>query len=197
MQDDETLGFYARNARSYAARERRLPEQRLTTFLAALPPGAPILELGTGGGQDAQAMIAAGFAVTPTDGSPELAAEASARLGQPVKIMRFEALEDVAAYAGVWASASLLHAPREALTGILTRIHRALRPGGVFVASYKRGKAEGRDAFGRYYNYFDADTLRQHYESAAGWREVVIEEQAGSGYDNLPTDWLWVTARKG
>ncbi len=30
-----------------------------------------------------------------------------------------------------WASACLLHVPREELAGILGRIHRALKPGGA------------------------------------------------------------------
>lgn len=196
MADDETLRFYAENARTYAARERRLPHVELAAFLAALPPGAPILELGSGGGQDALAMQEAGFAVTASDASPELAAEAERRLGRPVRVMRFDELDDEAAYAGVWASASLLHAPRAELTGILGRIGRALRPDGLFVASYKAGSAEGRDRFGRFYNYLDAPTLLDHYRAAGSWQHLDVRELAGSGYDGAPTDWLWVTARK-
>ena len=58
-----------------------------------------------------------------------------------------------AAYDGVWASACLLHVPRDELAGVLARIHRALKPEGLFYASYKVGHGDGRDSFGRYYNY--------------------------------------------
>jgi len=197
MKDDETLRFYAQQAQVYANRGRVAPSARLEAFLAGLPAGGDVLELGTGGGQDALTMIERGFAVSPTDGSPELAKEAEKRLGQPVAIMLFEELEAVDAYDGVWASASLLHAPREALTGILARVHRALRPGGLFMASFKGGKAEGRDTFGRFYSYLDEATLRRHYEAAGNWMPLVIETESGSGYDRQPTEWLWVTARRG
>lgn len=197
MKDDETLRFYAQQAQVYANRGRVAPSARLEALLACLPAGGDVLELGTGGGQDALTMIERGFAVSPTDGSPELAKEAEKRLGRPVAIMLFEELEAVDAYDGVWASASLLHAPREALTGILARVHRALRPGGLFMASFKGGKAEGRDTFGRFYSYLDEATLRRHYEGAGNWMPLVIETESGSGYDRQPTEWLWVTARRG
>ncbi|QMV00305.1 methyltransferase domain-containing protein [Devosia sp. D6-9] len=197
MKDDETLRFYAQQAQVYSNRGRVAPSARLEAFLAGLPAGGDVLELGTGGGQDALTMIERGFAVSPTDGSPELAKEAEKRLGRPVAIMLFEELEAVDAYDGVWASASLLHAPREALTGILARVHRALRPGGLFMASFKGGKAEGRDTFGRFYSYLDEATLCRHYEAAGNWIPLVIETESGSGYDRQPTEWLWVTARRG
>ena len=65
--DPATLAFYDREAPVYA--HRRHPERnaRMDAFLARLQPGAGILELGCGGGQDASLMLAAGFDVTPTD----------------------------------------------------------------------------------------------------------------------------------
>jgi SAM-dependent methyltransferase len=192
---NDTLRFYAENAATYATRTgRRIPPQ-LPKFLAQLSPGAKILELGTGGGQDALYMLEQGFAVTPTDGSPELANEASRLLGVPVRTMLFEELDEHENFDAVYASASLLHAPRKNLPAILTRIHRALKPGGLFWASYKSGDAEGEDKFGRYYNYLDEAELRTIYATAP-WQSLTINSWQGSGYDNLPTDWLSVTAHK-
>ncbi|KKB11016.1 SAM-dependent methyltransferase [Devosia geojensis] len=196
MPDKRTLRFYAENAATYASRSRGLPGERLADFLASLPPGASILELGTGGGQDAAAMLAQGFDVTPTDASPELAVEAEKLLGRPVKVMRFDELDADASYDGVWASACLLHAPVEELTDDLRRIHRALRPGGRFFASFKAGDGPGYDGLGRYYNYPSRETLLAHYRDAAGWSILDIEEHDGGGYDGQPTRWLGVMARK-
>jgi SAM-dependent methyltransferase len=195
MPDPETLKFYADNAATYVQHARR-PSPQLAGFLARLPAGGAVLELGSGNGRDAAAMLASGFAVTPSDASPELAAEAEARLGCPVRIMAFHELEDIATYDGVWACACLLHAPREELTDDLARIFRALRPGGLLTASFKAGDAEGRDSLGRYYNYIDAGQLRAHAAAAGPWASIEITENDGSGYDGQPTRWLWMTARK-
>ena len=195
MPDNDTLKFYADNAADYI-QHANAPTPQLTAFLARLPEGGAVLELGTGNGRDAAAMLAAGFAVTPSDASPELAAQAAARLGHPVRILAFDELDDVALYDGVWACAALLHAPRAELTGDFARIFRALRPGGLLWASFKAGTGEGRDQFGRYYNYLDAAQLREHLRASADWTGIAISENAGSGYDGLPTRWLWLQAQR-
>ena len=195
MSTDPTASFYTDNAAIYAARERRLPRQRLDAFLAALPARATILELGCGGGHDAAYMMSRGFDVTPTDGSAELAREAEKRLGRPVQVMRFEALDATEIFDGIWAEASLLHVPRSALPDIFDRILRALKTGGIFHASFKAGEAEGHDKFGRYYNYPSAVWLEAML-SARGWKNITMTEADGGGFDGEPTRWLYVAAHK-
>src|SRR5260370_29777919 len=131
--DDDTLQFCRENAEAYAG-WAKAPSTRLTGFLALLPPGGAILELGCGAGNHSAVMLAEGFSVRATDGAPEMAEIASRRLGHPVEAMRFDQLDAQQAYDGVWASACLLHVPRDELAGILARIHRALKPPGVFYA---------------------------------------------------------------
>ena len=194
-RDETTLCFYAKEAEAYATREREVDHLCLGRFLKALPPGASILELGCGGGQDSEAMLAQGFDVTPTDGTPEIARQAEKRLGRPVQVLLFEDLDAFERYDGVWANACLLHVPREALGGIVGRIHAALKKGGAFHASFKAGSAEGRDRFERYYNYPTPDWLRQTYDPAR-WDRIDIETGVGGGYDGLTTDWLMVAAVK-
>lgn len=194
MPDDETLAFYAANAAEYV--QHGGPNPRLAAFIEALPPGARVLELGAGSGRDAALMLAHGLDIDATDASPELAAEASRNIGRPVRLLRFDQLDSENAYDGIWAAASLLHAPATELAGNLARIYRALRPQGLFMASFKAGTGEGRDMFGRYYNYPDAETLMAQYRAAAAWSALALESEWGSGYDNLPTQWLWVSARK-
>lgn len=192
--DDATIGFYGAEAEVYTSRGQ-LAARRLQSFLKLVPARGKVLELGCGAGQDSEAMIAQGFDVMPSDGTPEMAAAATKRTGRPVKVLLFGDIGGSDIYDGVWANACLLHVPRIDLPGIISKIQAALKPGGVFYASYKAGTAEGRDGFGRYYNYPSAEWLLGTYGSA-GWKSVEIEAATGGGYDGLPTDWLHVTATK-
>ena len=196
LHDADTLAFYDREAGVYAARTRGEPV-RLRAFLEQLRPRAAILELGCGGGQDAELMSAAGFEVTATDGSAGLAAEAEARLGRLVRVMRFEELEDVAAYDAVWANACLLHVPEDGLTDVLARIHRALKPGGRFYAGFKSGDGGDRDSLGRYYNFPSEERLRAAYAAAGAWAPLDITTGQGGGFDGVQRTWLHVLAVKG
>ncbi|MCW0197333.1 bifunctional 2-polyprenyl-6-hydroxyphenol methylase/3-demethylubiquinol 3-O-methyltransferase UbiG [Sphingopyxis sp.] len=194
--DPATLAFYTKEAPDYAASGPGGVSRWLASFLGHLPDGSRILELGCGSGRDAEAMIAAGHDVDATDGTPEMAALASTRLGRTVRVMRFDALDAHEAYDAVWAHACLLHVPFPALPGILTRVFRALRPGGVHFATYKGGGTAGRDAAGRYFNYPDAGSLRAAYEAAAPWQISAIEDYVGGGYDGRQGPWLAISVRR-
>jgi SAM-dependent methyltransferase len=193
--DEETLQFYRSNAEAYAEREIA-KHTRLTRFLTLLPPGAKVLELGCGAGAASAEMIARGFDVEPTDGSPEMAAEASHRLGRPVATLLFHDLDKVEAYDGVWANACLLHVPRSELAQVLARIWRALKPAGHFYASFKAGETDGRDTLNRYYNYPSPDWLRANYSDAGDWSSLSIEAGEVRGFDNEWAPMLFVVARK-
>ena len=193
--DEQTLQFYRNNAQAYAGREIA-KHTRLTRFLALLPPGGSILELGCGAGADSAEMIARGFNVRPTDGSPEMAGEASRRLGCPVETLLFHDLDKIEAYDGVWANACLLHVPRSELAGILALVWRALKPAGYFYASYKAGGADGRDTLNRYYNYPTLNWLRMTYAEAGSWSSLAIETGEVRGFDNKQASMLFVVARK-
>lgn len=190
--DQTTLRFYAQESEAYTSRGQP-HSPHIEAFLKRLPPKAAIIELGCGAGQDSEFMLAQGFNVRPTDGTPEMAKAASQRLNIPVDTMLFSDLDETAAYDGVWANASLLHVPKAELPSILSLIHRAMKPGGVFYASFKAGQSEGRDQLDRYYNYPSQEWLANVY-GALEWREIDIKAEAGSGYDKMPTDWLHVTA---
>lgn len=194
--DEQTLQFYRSNAQSYGD-WAKAPSTRLRGFLALLPAGATILELGCGAGAASAEMLARGFDVRPTDGSPEMAAEASRRLGRPVETLLFHDLDKVEAYDGVWANACLLHVPRDELAQILALIWRAVKPGGYFYASFKTGDADGRDRLNRYYNYPSPDWLRANYASTGIWRSLSIETGEVRGFDDKWAPMLFFVARKG
>jgi SAM-dependent methyltransferase len=194
--DDATLQFYRQNAEAYAKREITSRYARLTKFLALVPSGAAILELGCGAGGDSAEMIARGYDVTPTDGSPEMAEVASRRLGRPVRTLLFGDIDAVEVFDGVWANACLLHVPRDQLPNVLALIHRALKPGGAFYASYKAGSSDGRDTLNRYYNYPTENWLRATYAQAGAWRDLSIETGEVRGFDDAMAEMFFVLARK-
>ncbi|MEO8374175.1 MAG: class I SAM-dependent methyltransferase [Sphingomonas bacterium] len=194
--DPATLRFYSNEAPVYTASAKGGISRHLEGFLDLLQSGARILELGCGGGLDAEFMLKQGFDVHPTDGTPEIAAKAEERLGIPVRIMRFDEIEDQDAYDAVYASASLLHVRVDDLPSVLASIHAALTPGGLHFASYKGGGQAGRDRFGRYFNYLSYIQALQLYQAAAPWADLTVNETTGGGYDGIQGPWLTIVARK-
>ncbi|WP_304281088.1 bifunctional 2-polyprenyl-6-hydroxyphenol methylase/3-demethylubiquinol 3-O-methyltransferase UbiG [Caulobacter segnis] len=190
------MRFYADQASVYAANARSAPSRNLDAFLKRLPSGARVLELGCGDGRDSEAMLAQGFDVDATDGVAAMATQAEARLGRSVRVMRFDELDEEQAYDGVWANASLLHAPIPALPGVLERIFRALKPGGFHAASYKLGEGEGRDELGRYFNFLSGEALQAAYRQSAAWEILSLQRQVGGDYAGGRRPWGAITVRR-
>lgn len=194
--DPKTLHFYATEAPDYHARHVGGINRDLPAFLDRLAPGSLLLELGCGSGRDAAFMLERGFTVEPTDGVPAMAALAEARLERTVRIMRFEELAAQEAFDAVYASYALLHVPRAGLADVLSRIWRALRPGGWHMATYKSGGIEGRDGLDRYFNYLSPQQAEDYYRQAGHWALFEMTEGNGGGYDDRPSSWVNVIARK-
>ena len=195
--DDATLSFYDDFAPTFVASGVGGTSRHLAGFLDVLGAGSRILELGCGAGRDAQAMMAAGHHVDPTDGSSSIARKAEALLQIPVRVMRFEQLDAVNEYDAVWANASLLHVPRPELPSILSRVCRTLKPGGLHHATYKAGGLEGRDSHGRYFNYMNRDELIEAYTSSDRWNIVSVSDFTGGGFDRgAQGPWVAIMAKR-
>ncbi len=180
--DTETIAAYTRAAQDYAngfARKKD-PDQvpDATAFLEHVPDGGHILDLGCGPGQWAASFRDAGYSVDATDATQEMADLALERYGIEVRVEPFEALDAVAEYDGIWANFSLLHAPRADFPTHLSRIHRALRPGGALHLGMKLGSGEARDRLGRFYTYYGEGELTELVE-AAGF--TVTQTRHGNG----------------
>ena len=193
--DRQTLDFYEREAPRYTQHFGQRYSRFLDSFLDRLEPGAQVLELGCGGGRDLQQMLTRGFAVDATDGTAAMVAKATERTGHPARQMRFDELEAVGAYDAVWAHASLLHETTADLPDVFARIYRALRPGGWFFANYKLGEGEGRDSFGRFYNFPRRETLLSIYRALDWVIEPSVDYRDG-GLDKVLRDWTAFTVRK-
>ena len=193
--DPATIAFYEARAPHWVFHSGERHSHQLDAFLDRLTPGARVLELGCGGGRDAAHIRQRGFAVDATDATPSLVRRANEAFGIGARVMAFHELEAKAAYAGVWAHASLLHCPRSALADVLGRIHRAMVPGGWFFSSYKLGEAEGRDLLGRLHNFPSADWLVAA-NAAAGFMVEAQETYAAKASDGTQRDWIDLIMRK-
>ncbi len=146
MSDKETLNVYAEKAADYAAMtdEFNTRDPSLDAFIAAIPQGGCVLDLGCGPGASAAQMAAAGLTVDAFDPVPEMVAMAARHAGVNARQAGFDDLHAEAIYDGVWANFSLLHAPREDMPRHLAQIKSALKPGGAI--SHRRQNRYGQRA---------------------------------------------------
>ncbi len=159
MRDARTIAVYAAEAQRYAAIEMT-PDQKgaLDLFLSMLPPHAHILDLGCGPGHHAAHMMAQGHRVDAIDATQAFV-DAAHVLGVPARLASFDDITGTALYDGIWASFSLLHAPRTSVPRHIAALVQALRPSGAFFLGMKTGTGAARDALGRRYAYFSEREL--------------------------------------
>jgi SAM-dependent methyltransferase len=190
-----TLDVYEHHADRYRASLGTEPdwhEAFLDRVVASLPPGASVLELGSGTGLDARSLRARGLAVQPSD-APSSFVEAMRREG--LAPLRIDALTDD--LGGPWdavvAFAMMLHLTPDELAAVLDRVRGAVRPGGVLAISVKEGEgsswSDHRLGAPRFYTYWRpgplVGLLFQH-----GWTVELLQRRAGAR-----DDWLLLIAR--
>ena len=145
----KTIDYYNKHAEEFTASTVEIDMESLyPPFLAELPEGARILDVGCGSGRDTRAFKNKGYQVDAIDYSEELIKKATELTGIQVKYQSFYELSEVAVYDGIWACASLLHCQRHRLAEVLQRLLRALKPGGVIYMSFKYGDSD-REKYGR------------------------------------------------
>ncbi|MGL4372771.1 MAG: class I SAM-dependent methyltransferase [Turicibacter sp.] len=192
----KTLAYYNENAAQYSENTVAVAFETQRNILQKhLEKQAHILDLGCGSGRDSLAFLKNGYRVTAVDGSKALCELASVTLGQEVKCLTFDQLDEREAYDAVWACASLLHLPSRELGDIFDKVKVALKPSGYFYASFKYGEFEGeRD--GRYFTDFTQETFEAFINQMPHFE--IIETQATDdvmiGRENLK--WLNVVMKK-
>ncbi|MCV3271555.1 class I SAM-dependent methyltransferase [Roseobacter sinensis] len=195
MSDPETLKVYAKRAQDYARRFSGDSAQNphLMDFIAALPKGGHVLDLGCGPGTSAARMAEAALRVTAFDPVPEMVALAAAHPGVEARVAGFDDVTGHDLYDGVWANFSLLHAPRSDMPHHLAAIASALKPGGRFHIGMKTGTGEKRDPIGRLYTYYmDAELTWLLKE--VGLTVTDRTTGRGKGLDGVEADWICLAA---
>ena len=114
-------------------------------FRDRLAPGARLLEVGAGTGQDSAFFQRQGLAVVAADLSPVMVEHCRAK-GIEAHVRDFLHLDFPAgSFDAVFAMNCLLHVPNRDLPAVLAAIRAVLRPGGLFFAGVYGGEesAEG------------------------------------------------------
>ena len=148
---ETTLSWYKENAPLYAEETKNsLVYDALGEFLSRVEEKGRILDLGCGSGRDSFFFLEKGFFVDSMDGSEDMKREAERLFGINVRLSDFLSLDEEEKYDGVWAQASILHLEEESLRKVLNLISRALKTGGVFYTSFRKGEVDGFEN-GRWY----------------------------------------------
>lgn len=193
-QDAETIAVYDAKAGEYLKIAPGGGQNRhLVTFASAMPEGAVVLDLGCGPGADSGYLRDLGFQVTALDASAEMAAVARREFGLKVTIGSFDDITGKDIYHGIWASFSLLHAPKADMPRHLLALAKALKPGGVLVIGLKTGDGERRDALGRRYGYYQQAEIAGLLTDA-GLTVGKIETGKDRGLDGVVAPWMVITA---
>lgn len=198
--DLSTRRYYDEHAQSYAEATQSLPlHEDFDAFAARLKSGAWVLDLGCGAGRDLRALSVRGLHAIGLDASLPLVELAKEFSGCPViqgdlRSIPFE--NEV--FAGIWASASLLHLRRSEVPPALLEVSRVLSPDGYFFSSVKTGEGEGLDSRGRWFTYFQPDEWLSLI-SDAGFAVVdssSTHQVTGTLDKDAPVAWFACTAQK-
>lgn len=193
--DARTIAVYDAKAGDYAAHFAvARPDRYLASFIAALPPRSRVLDLGCGPGTASAFLRTAGHRPDAVDASPGMVALANQRHAFGARVATFDDIDAIGAYEGVWASFSLLHAPRADFPRYLAALHRALVPQGLFHIGTKLGQGQGRDALDRFYTYYGRDELLT-FLGQAGFAILHVWEGTERGLAGTDDPFIAVQAR--
>jgi len=169
----ETVNYYNQEAASWSAshggdEKNSWWNDEMTRFNEYLPSGR-ILEIGSGVGKDAEALIRLGYDYTGTDASNGLLELARKRNPSATFIQRYahEIDPSLGEFDGFWASAVLLHIPRDEMRDSLLAISSVIKNDGVGFITMKEGEGERVDEkTGRLFTYYDEEEFTNVLESA-------------------------------
>ena len=139
----KTIQSYNKQAAAYAERWGDfLLDEELDKFMEYLKPGGLILDVGSGPGRDMRALRQRGYRVIGLDRSAGMLQEATKRGAGPLVMADMRRLPFAKhSFKGVWASASLLHLPKNNLLPALKEANRVLEHGHLYLA-LKDGQGE-------------------------------------------------------
>ena len=165
----------------------------LDQFDSRLPDGAKVLELGCGAGVPVTRQLAERHDVLGVDLSQQQLGLARAH----VPHARFEKADMTAldfpdgTFDGIAAFYSILHVPRAEQPGLIAKIARWLRRGGLFLASLGTGTPDVTETWLGVEMFFGSNTPAENRELLAGHMEIVIDDLV-TMHEPDPATFHWV-----
>jgi SAM-dependent methyltransferase len=166
-------------------RDRSWLAATLEDFVARLPVGARVLDLGAGPGIDTATFRAHGLRAVAMDLSRGMLLAGRAEFPAPRVQADMRRLPFRRGLHGIWAQASLLHLDRAELSGVLRGLRAILVPPSLLHVTLKRGAGEGWEtkrygaAQPRWFAYWEPDALDDAI-AAAGFRVLEATTRRGS-----------------
>ncbi|MCX7566759.1 class I SAM-dependent methyltransferase [Sulfitobacter sp. F26169L] len=195
MSDEQTIKVYNAQADAYDTmmRDYAANDPLIHEFIATCPANGFVLDLGCGPGGYAVLMAQAGLKIDALDASAEIISRIPDLADIYPRKGRFDDITGENIYDGIWASFSLLHAPRKDMPRHLAALRRALKPDGNLFIGMKMGVGNERDDLGRYYEYYSKPELETLLKNACFTPTQHWTGQA-KGLDETYHGWIVVCA---
>ncbi|WP_199438636.1 class I SAM-dependent methyltransferase [Vibrio owensii] len=179
--------YYQEENLNYIKQTINLPmEEHTLPFMEHVADngGNRILDVGCGSGRDLKTFTHNEFDCLGVEPDEFFAEYAELFSGAKVAHCDIRHFVSDKKFDGVWCSASLIHIPREELTGVLERLGNLMHKDSIFYASFKLGKdySDGR----RDFTCFDRDGIHQlFHESPLKVSIVYLSSGNGSSWINV------------
>lgn len=163
---NSTLRYYQDNAQEFIHNtlDKEMRHQYMS-FEKHLSDKAHILDAGCGSGRDSLYFKQEGYQVTAFDASQKMCDFASTLIKQEVLQLNFDDMHFDNSFDAIWASASLLHVPKESMSETLNKLAKALKPKGILYASFKSGEKEFIKE-DRYFNSYSKESFTKIVETS-------------------------------
>jgi len=198
----QTTSVYNKLGKKYLDDSKKVIPPKRLDFSSLFVKGQHILDVGCGGGRDAEFFIGKGLKVTGIDTSSVLinlarkeVPEATFKCADLLKITFPKNTSD-----GIWAEAVLLHLKRKDIPKALKKFYSVLKPEGVLMVEVKKGKGEEfiKEKISgwneRFYTYFskkEMETFLKQQSFKIFYSKILPDENKRSG-----VSWVTILARK-